>query len=125
MEKIAVSGIVHYRGKVLVCRRPSFSAYPNLWEFPTEPLEDDETLEDAVERLFFERLTVFPRSITVKSGLDLGILQDLRLYVAEVELKSHYLNLYGYSGFKWLDARSIKKRCLAPTSVILVKNLPL
>ena len=57
---LAVCGIVRRKGRVLMCKRGAGTLFPGFWELPTEILEDGETAEDALERAFFERLTVNP-----------------------------------------------------------------
>lgn len=123
MDMIAISGIVHYRDRLLVCKRPLPSAFPCMWEFPTELLEGEETLEDALERLFFERFSVLPRTIEVKAGLNLERFDGMRLYLAHVVLEKRKWDVYGYSDFKWLKLKDLKKYRLAPACEECVKKM--
>jgi A/G-specific adenine glycosylase len=43
--------VIRRAGRVLLVQRPSHGRWPGLWEFPHGPLEEDEMLEAAVERI--------------------------------------------------------------------------
>ena len=55
---LAVCGIVRRKGRILMCKRPACGMFPGFWELPTESLEENETFEDALERVFFEKTKV-------------------------------------------------------------------
>ena len=71
---LAVCGIVRRKGRVLMCRRSSSVPFPGRWELPTEMLEDDDPAENALERVFFERLMKRFRAlephVTLLTGLN-------------------------------------------------------
>ena len=69
---LAVCGIVKKNGRVLMCKRSAGGQFPGYWELPTECLDGDETLEDALERVFFERLTVNLRQKRPWGAVDCG-----------------------------------------------------
>lgn len=120
---LAVSGIVRNKGKLLLCKRNFTSAYSGMWEFPTEPIEDEETLEEALERHFFERLSVLPKSIKLIKAVDLPLYGGIRLYLADVELENCCLdNVYGYSDCRWLKVEDLANYSMAPASVRVIKE---
>lgn len=47
-------GILEKDGNVLICRRDRTSFCGNMWEFPATVVEHGETIEDSLERWFFE-----------------------------------------------------------------------
>ena len=56
---LVVCGIAERGGKVLVCRRGAGVPYAGAWEFPSEELQEGETLENSVETAFFDRNAAF------------------------------------------------------------------
>ncbi len=55
---IVTAGIIQKNGNVLLCQRPEGSMLAGLWEFPGGKLEDEETLQQALERELQEELTI-------------------------------------------------------------------
>lgn len=120
---LAVCGIVHQKGRFLVCKRASLGAFPGFWELPTESLEGEETLEDALERVFFERLTA-----RVKTAAPLGALEgcfgeNTRFLSYKVELEKNFFQLYGYEDFRWIKPKNLKNMRILSSSVMLLKQL--
>jgi A/G-specific adenine glycosylase len=59
IENIREAAVVVRRGKkVLLAQRPAAGRWANLWEFPRTEVRHRETIEDAVSRLFRERLGI-------------------------------------------------------------------
>ncbi|MBR6454290.1 MAG: NUDIX domain-containing protein [Fibrobacter sp.] len=96
---LAVCGIVRRKGKILVCKRPACGMFPSLWELPTESLEENETIEDALERVFFERLTVNVKNMRAVGAVSA---ENIRFLGYEVELRKNFFHIYGYEGFRWV-----------------------
>ena len=71
---LAVCGLVWRKGRFLMCKRGGGMLFPGYWELPTEILEDGETAEDALERAFFERLTINLRSAKPLGAVDFRVL---------------------------------------------------
>lgn len=66
-----VNAILHRNGEILVVKRSSArKAYPNTWSFPGGHVEQDETLEDALERELMEELSVAPREFSLLAVID-------------------------------------------------------
>lgn len=126
---LAVCGIVRKNGRILMCKRSAGTLFPGFWELPTESLEGEETFEDALERAFFERLTVnvrqpFPIGAvdcgSVKSGLN-G--EDVRLLSYEVALEKNFIHIYGYDDFRWVKLSNLKHmKVLEPYVTLLTSG---
>ena len=126
---LAVCGIIRRKGRVLVCNRSSGMAFPGFWEPPTESLDENETLEDALERVLFERLSVNPERMRSIGATDFpceiakegGALADgSRLWGYEVELRRNYFHIYGYDDFRWIKPQHLKRlRILKPHVILL------
>ena len=96
---LAVCGIVRRKGRILMCKRAASASYPSVWELPTEVLEDGETAEDALERAFFERLTVNVKNMRAVGAVSA---ENIRFLGYEVELRKNFFHIYGYEGFRWV-----------------------
>lgn len=114
---LAVCGIVRRKGKILVCKRPSSGAYPGFWELPTENLEENETFEDALERLFFERLTV---NVKRMQGIGAVSTENIRFLGYEVELWKNFFHVYGYEDFRWMKPGRLGKMRIFEPHVMLL-----
>ncbi len=121
----AVCGIAHKDGKVLICKRSGDVPYRGYWEFPTELLEQEETLEDALERGFFDRLGVVPeREIGIFSEKSMEF-PEIRLFAYLISGNFKNLSLNGYSERKWISVNELSKfRLMSPcvTFVNFVKK---
>lgn len=113
-----------------MCKRPAGGPFPGYWELPTESLEGDETLEDALERVFFERLTVNLWQVQPLGAVDCGLFKgdvnddNVRLLGYEVELEKNFFHIYGYDDFRWVKVSNLKKmRVLEPCVTMLTKKL--
>ena len=125
---LAVCGIVRKNGRILMCKRSAGGQFPGYWELPTECLEGDETLEDALERVFFERLTVNLRQELPLGAVDCGLFksdandEDVRLLGYEVELTKNFIHIYGYDDFRWVKLSNLKRmRVLEPYVTIITR----
>ena len=117
---LAVCGIVRQKGKILMCKRPACGMLPGFWELPTESLEENETFEDALERVFFERLTVNPKRMRAVGAVSV---KDIRLLAYEVELRKNFFHIYGYEDFRWVKPRRLSKmRIFEPHVTILTES---
>ena len=112
---LAVCGVVRRNGRVLMCKRGSGMAFPGFWELPTEILEDGETAEDALERGFFERLTVNLRNLRPLGAVDFGYGEGGRIFGYAVELCRNFVHIYGYDDFRWVKPPHLKRlKVLSP-----------
>ena len=117
---LAVCGIVRRKGRVLMCRRSSSVPFPGRWELPTETLEDDEPAENALERVFFERLTVVPKTLTPLGAVDFTLGEGGRMLAYGVELYKDFVHIYGYDDVRWVKVRDLKRfRALEPHVTLL------
>ena len=117
---LAVCGIVRQKGRILMCNRPACGLLPGFWELPTESLEENETLEDALERVFFERLSVNPKQMRAVGVVSV---KDIRLLAYEVELRKNFFHIYGYEDFRWVKPRRLSKmRIFEPHVTILTET---
>ena len=117
---MAVCGVVHRKGRVLVCKRGAGMLFPGFWELPTEILEEGETAEDALERAFFERLTDFPRESRPLGAVDFAFGGGIRLLAYGVELCRNFFHIYGYDDFRWVKLKNLKHlRMLEPHVTLL------
>lgn len=103
-----------------MCKRPASGLLPGFWELPTESLEENETLEDALERVFFERLTVNLKQMRAVGAVSV---KDIRLLAYEVELRKNFFHIYGYEDFRWVKPRRLSKmRIFEPHVTILTET---
>ena len=119
---LAVCGIVHQQGRFLVCKRPSGGVFPGFWELPTEALEGEETFEDALDRVFFERLGVRVESACPMGAVDEFLGENVRFLGYNVELQKNFVQIYGYEDFRWVRPRDLKKLRFLNSSVMLLKQ---
>ena len=126
---LAVCGIVRKNGRILMCKRSAGVPFPGYWELPTEGLDGDETLEDALDRVFFERLTVKPEQVVPMGAVDCGQVkgeangEDVRLMGYEVKLEKNFIHIYGYDDFRWVKPSNLKRmRVLSPHVILLTRK---
>lgn len=120
---IAVSGIVARKNKILLCKRCAEGAYPGYWEFPTEPVDGDETAEDALERCIFERLSVKINSQTLLGSVDFFEGEGWKILEYKINLTNNFVHLNGYESFKWLKINELRKFRLLPPHVMFINFL--
>lgn len=121
----AVCGIAHKDGKVLICKRPEGVPYPGYWEFPTELLRFDETLEDALERGFFDRLGMVPEREIGIFAENSAEFPEIRIFGYLAPINNLMVFLNGYSERKWVSVNELTKfRLMSPcvTFVNIVKK---
>ncbi|WP_407443158.1 NUDIX domain-containing protein [Fibrobacter sp.] len=120
---LAVSAIVEKKGRVLLCKRPAQGAFPGWWEFPTEPLEGLDTMEDALERGVFDRLSTNVDCMEPLGAADFYDGEGGRLYGFRVNLTNNFVNLCGYDAFKWVKINDLRKKGLFRPCVMFVNML--
>ena len=127
---LAVCGIVRKNGRILMCKRSAGVPFPGYWELPTESLDGDETLEDALDRVFFERLTASLWQSRSLGAVDCGPLkceangEDVRLWGYEVKLEKNFIHIYGYVDFRWVKPSNLKRmKVLEPYVTLLTGKL--
>lgn len=109
-----------------MCKRSAGVPFSGYWELPTEGLDGDETLEDALDRVFFERLTVKPEQVEPLGAVDCGQVkgeangEDVRLMGYEVKLEKNFIHIYGYDDFRWVKPSNLKRMRVLPPHVILL-----
>lgn len=103
---LAVCGIVRRKGRILMCKRPACGMFPGFWELPTESLEENETFEDALERVFFERLTANPKRMRAVGAVST---ENIRFLGYEVELRKNFFHVYGYESVRWVKLSGLGK----------------
>ena len=119
---LAVCGVVRRKGRVLMCKRGAGMLFPGFWELPTEILEDGEMAEDALERAFFERLTVNLRSLAPWGAVDFDYGEGCRILAYDVELSRNFIHIYGYDDFRWVKPKDLKRlRVLTPHVTLLTE----
>ena len=122
-KMMAVCGVVHRKGRVLVCKRGAGMLFPGFWELPTETLEDGETVENALERAFFERLTACPRRMSPLGAVNFSFGERFRLLAYGVELCKNFFHVYGYDDFRWIKLRDLRRLRLLEPHVTLLTQL--
>lgn len=120
---LVACGIAERDGKVLVCKRQAGNPYAGCWEFPSEVLEGDETLENCLERAFFERLSVRLGALELVGAQDSVCREGYRIFTFRTKLDEKKTDLTGYDGAKWVRFKELYKVRLVPDNVILVKKM--
>lgn len=120
---LAVSGVVARKGRVLVCRRSSGMFYRDSWEFPTFEIEDGETIEDSLERNFFDCFSV---QVVCGGLLNVGVMEgnpSVRIFLYGVDILGKIKFVQGYSCYKWLKIKELARFRLSPACVTSIKGL--
>ena len=120
---LAVCGLVWRKGRFLMCKRASCMQFPGFWELPTEILEDGETAEDALERAFFDRLTVNLRSAKPLGAVDFCFGEGGRIMGYGVELQRNFFHIYGYDDFCWVKPKNLKRLRVLPPYVTILTGI--
>lgn len=119
---LAVCGIVRRKGRILMCKRGSGTLFPGVWELPTEALEDGEMAEDALEKVFFERLTDIPQTMRPLGAVDFDYGEGCRILAYDVELSKNFVHIYGYEDFRWVKPKDLRRlRVLTPHVTLLTR----
>ena len=120
---LVACGIAERDGKVLVCKRLAGHPYAGCWEFPSEVLEGDETLESCLERAFFERLSVRLGSVEPMGAQDSVCRESCRIFTFRTKFDEKKTALTGYDYAKWVRFKELRNVRLVPDNVILVKKM--
>lgn len=122
--KIVTAGIIRTSGNVMIARRASGEALEGFWEFPGGKLENNESLEDCLQRELFEEL-----GIKAEIGEEIGR-SIYRYDHGEIELVA--FNIYSYSGkmsltvhdkVEWVPIGQLQEFKLAPADIELLEYL--
>ena len=120
---LVACGVAVREGRVLVCRRPSGVPYAGWWEFPSELLQGDETLEDCLEKAFFERLSVRLDAFGPVGTMDSACDKSYRIFTYLTEFNEKKLCLTGYDCAKWVNINKLRNFRLFPDCVTIVKEI--
>ena len=115
---IAVSG-----ENILICKRVQGGAYAGRWEFPTAVLDAGETLEESLERSFFERLSLNLEKFGCLGAFDSVCARGVRVHAFRVKCPDFSMVLLGYDDAKWVHIKKLERFPLIPDAVTLVKVL--
>ncbi|SHL03166.1 8-oxo-dGTP diphosphatase [Fibrobacter sp. UWB12] len=119
---LAVCGIVKKNGRILMCKRAAGVPFQGYWELPTEILEEDEPAENALERVFFERLTAKTRFLQRVGAVDFSYGEGYRILAYGVELEKNFIHIYGYDDFRWVKPCHLRTlRVLEPHVTLLTR----
>lgn len=118
---IAVCALVERKSRFLACRRPHGTKFPGCLELPTGVLEDDETLEDCLERTCFETLSRLPKRYKLVKVFDSPDDPNCRMFVYRTDLCNNFITLERYFSFKWLKNNKIPKIRITRSCVMAVK----
>lgn len=117
-----VFGIARNNGKFLVCKRLQCLPYPGLWEFPMEVVDDEETLEDALERGFFERTNTLPKDEKAIGAFDFDEISDCRMFGYEFLVANRKISINGYVCYKWLSSKELCRYRFTPSTKKIIKK---
>lgn len=115
---IAVSG-----ENILICKRVQGGPYAGRWEFPTAVLDAGETLEDSLERSFFERLSLNLKEFGHLGAFDSACARGVRVHAFRVKCPAFSPVISGYDDAKWVHFRNLGHFSLIPDAVMLVNVL--
>lgn len=105
--------IVKHRDKVLLCKRNSYSSFPNMWSIPAGKIEPNESTKEAAYREFFEETNInldydflqFTGVIPVekKTTDDIKSMMYVYLYDSESEIIPDFDNaIDGHEHVQWI-----------------------
>lgn len=120
---LVVCGVACREGKALICKRPLGVPYGGCWEFPSETLDEGDTLEDCLERTFFERLSVKLDRACPMYTFDSICDKGCRIFTFRADFGDKTTDLTGYDGAKWVSFNKLAKFRLFPDSVTIVKGI--
>jgi 8-oxo-dGTP diphosphatase len=118
-----VGGIAERGGKVLVCRRGAGVPYAGAWEFPSEELQEGETLENSVETAFFDRISTVLTETRPLCTFDSACVPGCRLFTFKVNFFETKMSLNGYEDARWVRKEKLCRLRLHPDSVTMVKEI--
>lgn len=116
-------GVAEKKGKVLVCRRLRGMSYTGYWEFPSEEVFGEESLEDTVERAFFDRFDAIPAKQEPLIAFNSSCAQDSRVFVHKVNFQETKPLLGCRWESRWVDFRKLSKYRFFPDFVTVVKEI--
>ncbi|MCF0216198.1 MAG: hypothetical protein HUK21_06965 [Fibrobacteraceae bacterium] len=114
---IILFGIIRCGNKVLMGKRQG------LWELPSEILEEDDTMEEALERGFFVRFSLKPKVRGPLMGMNCPENKDLRFLGFVVNFEKRNMSEFRKNGYKWLNLSKLRENRLFPSNVTFVKHL--
>ena len=120
---LVACGIAERDGKVLICKRPAGVPYAGCWEFPSEVVEGDETLENCLEKAFFGRLSVNLYVTRLIGAHDSVCDKNCRIFTFRTDFLGKKTLLTGYDGAKWVSVNKLRNFRLFPDTVTLVKKM--
>lgn len=120
---LVVCGIAEHGGKVLVCRRGAGVPYAGAWEFPSEELQEGETLENSVETAFFDRISAVLTETRPICAFDSSTVTGCRIFTFKVNFLDTIGSLNGYSEARWVRKDTLKRLRMHPDCVTLVKEI--
>jgi mutator protein MutT len=118
------AGLVWDKGRVLITKRPKGSHLEGLWEFPGGKKEDDEGLEDCMEREMEEELGLRVRAEEV-------LLTVHHEYQTKV-ISLHVFNCTSLEGepralqsqeIRWVDPKDLKRFSFPPPDMKVIEFL--
>jgi len=120
---LVACGVAEREGKVLICKRPSGVPYAGCWEFPSDVLEAGDSLEDCLEKTFFERLSVGLGTVVPVGAFDSVCEKGCRIFTFRADFREEKPVLAGYDAAKWVSFNKLPKFRLFPDSVMIVKGI--
>ena len=120
---LVVCGVAERDGKVLVCKRSSAVPFSGAWEFPSEELQEGETLENSLKSAFFDRISTIPSKIRPAFAFDSATAPGCRIFTFKVNFLYTISQLNGYDEARWVRKNALKRLRLHPDCVTIVKEI--
>lgn len=114
--RIVASAVIFCNGRLLLCRRGP-GIFPYAWEFPSVEIQNDETVEDALEEFLFMELGATVRVKGRLFSFQMEFYGDLCVFYAySVEITGGSLALEMYTDAGLFAFKPLEKWNLSPYS---------
>lgn len=115
-------GIVECEGKVLLCKRNEAMPHGGLWEFPMTSVEDEESVEEAVEQWVFEATGLKMLNAQVLPSFECKMFPNCAFFPVKAAVKTSKIHVFGYDDCKLLNYNKLKRFKMLFPSVIYIKQ---
>lgn len=124
ISKNVAAAIIVKNNSILLTRRGPTGSLPGKWEFPGGKVEQDETIQQCIERELKEELNLVTaaREILGESTYEYEH-GAFRIFAVKTDIVSGAIKLSVHDAFEWAPIVKLLDYELAPADVPLAKNI--